>query len=425
MANARPKARSPKTPAYRQRSGYSQAIVTLTDARTGKRRDYWLGECGSSESREKYHRLIAAWEAAGRALPDPRDDPPAAAGAVGGGRAVTVNDVIARFWRHAKCTYVRGESVSFRVVLRLLRSFYGTEPASSFGPKRLRILREAMVTGDPNATPPRRPWARSYINSQIKRIQRMFRWAASHELIPPSVPQALATVEALRRGRSQARETDPIRPVHMELVHAIKPFVSRQVAALIDLQLLTGARPGELIDLRAIDIDTRHDPWRAELRAHKTAHFGKSRTVYFGPKAQEVLAPFMTSRPVDAPLFSPRDAERERYAACGTHRSTPAEPAATERTLGEAYTVSSYRRAIQRGCDLAFPVPEGADAKAWRKAHRWHPNQLRHTAATEIRRQFGLEAAQLVLGHSSAAITDAVYAERDAARVADVLRKVG
>jgi integrase len=213
--------------------------------------------------------------------------------------------------------------------------------------------------------------------------------------------------------------------VPIELVEAVKPHVSRQVAALIDLQLLTGARPGELIDLRAIDIDTKHDPWRASLRAHKTAHYGKSRTVYFGPRAREVLAPFLASRPVDAPLFSPREAERERYAACGTHRRAAVVPAATERRIGDCYTVSSYRRAIQYACDLAFPVPEGQDEAAWRKAHRWHPNQLRHTAATEIRREFGLEAAQLVLGHSSALVTDAVYAQRDEAKVAEVLRKVG
>ena len=35
----------------------------------------------------------------------------------------------------------------------------------------------------------------------------------------------------------------------------------------------------------------------------------------------------------------------------------------------------------------------------------WHPNQLRHTRATEVRKQFGLEAAQVVLGHAKADVT--------------------
>jgi len=66
-----------------------------------------------------------------------------------------------------------------------------------------------------------------------------------------------------------------------------------------------------------------------------------------------------------------------------------------------------------------------ADLKAWRKAHRFHPYQLRYTAATLIRREFGLETAQLALGHASATITDAVYAERDAGKVIEVMRRVG
>ena len=65
------------------------------------------------------------------------------------------------------------------------------------------------------------------------------------------------------------------------------------------------------------------------------------------------------------------------------------------------------------------------DLIAWQKAHRWSPHRLRKTAGTEIRRLFGLEAAQLTLGHSSAVVTDAVYAERDMAKVIEVIRAVG
>jgi integrase len=65
------------------------------------------------------------------------------------------------------------------------------------------------------------------------------------------------------------------------------------------------------------------------------------------------------------------------------------------------------------------------ELKAWRKAHRWHPHQLQHNAATEIRRAFGLEAAQLALGHSLAQMTEAVYAERDGSKVAEIMRRVG
>jgi site-specific recombinase XerC len=65
-----------------------------------------------------------------------------------------------------------------------------------------------------------------------------------------------------------------------------------------------------------------------------------------------------------------------------------------------------------------------AELNAWQKQHHWAPKQLRHAAATEIRRQFGLEAAQVILGHSQANVTQ-VYAERDIARGIEVAREIG
>jgi integrase len=55
---------------------------------------------------------------------------------------------------------------------------------------------------------------------------------------------------------------------------------------------------------------------------------------------------------------------------------------------------------------------------------KWTPNQLRHTAGTEIRRVGGLEAAQVVLGHAKADVTQ-IYAERDVNLAMDVMRKIG
>jgi integrase len=62
--------------------------------------------------------------------------------------------------------------------------------------------------------------------------------------------------------------------------------------------------------------------------------------------------------------------------------------------------------------------------RAWRREHRWHPNQLRHTRATLVRSQFGLEAAQVYLGHVRADVTQ-VYAERDQRLGEEVARKIG
>ena len=64
------------------------------------------------------------------------------------------------------------------------------------------------------------------------------------------------------------------------------------------------------------------------------------------------------------------------------------------------------------------------EAAEWRRANCWAPNQLRHSAATRIREQYGVEAAQTVLGHSDPRMTT-VYAERNFALAADVALKIG
>ena len=107
-----------------------------------------------------------------------------------------------------------------------------------------------------------------------------------------------------------------------------------------------------------------------------------------------------------------------------------------QRSAGDHYTALSYCRAIARACDQAFPPPEHL-AKlpnkttlkwrhrlAWRKRHRWHPHQLRHNAATELRKEFGIEAARIILGHRSAAITE-VYAEKNEQQAIEAITRVG
>ncbi len=94
---------------------------------------------------------------------------------------------------------------------------------------------------------------------------------------------------------------------------------------------------------------------------------------------------------------------------------------------GNRYTTNTYRRAIHRAVALANKKRAEEAEKAGIEVEllpKWSPNRLRHTAATEIRRQFGLEAAQVTLGHASADVTE-IYAEKDLALAAEVARKIG
>ena len=117
----------------------------------------------------------------------------------------------------------------------------------------------------------------------------------------------------------------------------------------------------------------------------------------------------------------------------------------TQRPPGERYNRISYGTAVDRACDRAFPPTgelgrrkgesrarwwarltpaEREEVKAWRKARRWHPNQLRHTFATRVRKEHGLEAAQVLLGHARADVIQ-VYAERNLTLAAEVAARIG
>lgn len=59
----------------------------------------------------------------------------------------------------------------------------------------------------------RRGWKRSTVNKSINRIQSMFKWAVSRELIRVEIYQSLATVGGLHRGEDGVIDGEPIRPV--------------------------------------------------------------------------------------------------------------------------------------------------------------------------------------------------------------------
>ncbi|MFT3786092.1 MAG: tyrosine-type recombinase/integrase [Tepidisphaeraceae bacterium] len=409
-------------PSYRRHKQSGQGIVTLNY------RDYLLGPYGTPEGLRRYHALIAKWLENGRRPLDPVT-------VIGKGFApapLTVGEMLDRHRDHAALYYRRADGAPTSEVANIaaavapVRELFGTIPAESFSPSRLKLVREAMI---------RRGHVRTAINRNLNRIIAAFKWAASEELVPVSVYDALTTVRELRRGRSKAAESEAIKPVDPFIIESIRPYLTRPVEALMDLQLLTGARPGEMLGLRAIDIDRTCEPWKYEPQQHKTAHRGRSRVILFGPRAREIITRFMVpGRDLSAPLFSPRDAHRDAATDGAKSSRRPDQkpnPKRTDRVIGKAYTLGSYRRAIVRACDAADAAAHDAAVKAGqvvaadaRFVERFHPHQLRHSHGTEVRRRYGIEAAQVALGHASMAASE-IYAERNEALAARIASEVG
>jgi len=424
-----------RVPKYRLHKGSGQALVQIRGERI------YLGKYGSEESQEKYRRLIAEF-LAGRDLSSSPAQPASCPD-------LTINELILAYYKYAQSYYVKDgrptrEVGNIRATMRRLRAMCGRTVAKDFGPRDFKLLRESLI---------HEGLSRTYIGDCMGRIKRMFRWAASEELLPVSTYQALQTVDGLRKGRTAARETAPVLPVDNAIVEATLPHLPTVVADMVRFQRATGCRPGEVCILRPCDVDTSGLVWAYRPESHKTEHHGRERVIFIGPQAQSVLRPYLL-RAESAYCFSPTESERQRREQAHRQRKTPLScgnrpgsncKSKRKRTAGERYNKDSYRRAIHRACDRAFPPtgelaqregetkkqwrsrlnPEQREQlKAWQAEHRWSPNQLRHAAATEIRRRYGLEAAQVTLGHASANVSQ-IYAERDMAKAEAIMRDVG
>ncbi|MEM6852849.1 MAG: site-specific integrase [Planctomycetota bacterium] len=409
-----------------------QWVVCLPDAQTKTRRTVYLGAPDSPEARLEYARVLAEWEAADRTVAPAKPRPRKRVHRAGD---VTVNAVVLSYFkgvvkpRHSRGDKLTVHGQSIREALRFLRQHAGDTPACDFGPKLLREVRAKMAaTGR---------FCRPNVNKNVRHVVNAFKHTVSEELVPASVYEALTTLEPLRAGEvGGLREYRDIKPVADSVVDATLPHLPLPVRGVVELMRLTGARCGELLNLRPVDLDTTGQVWRAELKAHKTAHKGKTRTLWFGPAAQEVLRPFL-SRAATKPLFSPQESMAASRAARRQARVTPescGNRPGTNRVEsprwkpGTQYTTNAVGLAVTRACKAAFPAPDGlseSQRKAWEKEHRWTVHQLRHAAATRIRKAAGLEAAAVVLGHSSATLTDATYALRDEKTAVDVLSKIG
>jgi integrase len=260
--------------------------------------------------------------------------------------------------------------------------------------------------------------ARTTINFRVSKIRRTFRWAVANELVPPAVYQGLIAVSGLLPGRDGVRETGPVKPVPEAHIAAVLPFVSEPVRAMIELQALTGMRPGEVASIRGADIDRGGAVWIYRPHRHKTQARGCERAIPLGPRAQAIVRPWLTDDPA-ACLFRPAAAVALRNAERRSCRKTPMTPSQARRkpkrhprrAPGGQYDKNAYRQAIARACKKAG-VPH------------FHPNRLRHTAATRIRQEYGIEAARQLLGHRSAATTE-IYAEADLGRVIGIMAAIG
>lgn len=382
-ANAKPP-KSYKGTVYNS-NGYWFYLGKLPNS--DKRKAYKLCAPNSSTAmradRPREKALEAAYRLWADAAKEARDQPTS---------CLQVEDLCARYLAYAK-VYYRGSHEVYLCgrACRALISRFGRRPIADLVHRDLLAVRDDLVRAN---------LSRTTVNRYMGIIcGRMMPWALDEGLVSAQVKAELSQVQPLKRGRSPARETTPVREVADDVVDRILPLLPPNTADMVRVHRLTGMRPAELCAMRWVDIDTTRTPWIYHPQHHKNEWRDQPRAILIGPRARTILL-----RHRDAPYpFSPIAAVAERMQAKRAARTSPFYPCRDQsysradpfavRVPRDHWSADTYGRTLRRvatqvGVSLA-------------------PNQLRHAFATEVRRRYGLEACRAVLGHSTGAeVTD-------------------
>lgn len=412
---------SKSIPSYRHHKKTGQAVVTVRKA-DGARTDVYLGVFNSSESHDEYQRVLALLRSNRGIYPEKKSSD----------ADLTIAELAARYIREkVEVDYVSPDGAptteqgAIGQALKPLLRLFGSTIAREFDAQKLEAVQGAMVSGEwltdeeratffKNGRPIGR--CRSNVNKHVSRIRALVKWAVRKKLVPVTVLVDIGTVEPIKRGRSKAREASPVLPVDPAIVEDTIPHLPPTVRDIVKVQLLTGARPGEILKMRVRDLDMSGPVWILKPSDHKTAHHGHIRAIAIGPKAQLILRHYLKPT-LDAFLFSPREQAEIIRQEKRAKRKSKVQPSQKNRAkpnvkpVGERFTVRGYGRAVERACQRA-----GLD--------HWHPNQLRHATALLIEREHGAEAARAVLGHRTLNMT-LHYSGIDQKRAAEVAKLIG
>lgn len=375
-------------------------------------KDFILGVYGTADAQARYESIVGEWLANSRKIPDSllRNKTRNQSSAIR--NDATLTEICIDFVLAKQALKISHEELqSIKRVLRELRAKNTNLLASNFTETEFIAFRDHLVSNGitpksdsktASEKPTKRKLSRSVVNKYCAHVVRMVKHAAkTTRKVPTSVFQAINAVEPLRSGETVAHETGAIPLVKETVIDAAIEFLHPIVADMVRLQLLTGMRPGEVCLLKMEDVDQSGDVWVFSPPKHKTAHRGIERKIFIGSSAQEILSRYQ-HRAANQFCFSAKD----RFVQDGKP------PIIAGKEVGDSYNTRSYRQAIWRACDKA-EIP------------RWSPNRIRKTAATNVRKEGGLEAAQAILGHKSRSTTERFYADIDNSQAIDVMSRIG
>lgn len=347
-------------PSYRMHKASGQAVMTV------RGQTIYLGKFGSPESHKRFSEILADHKLGKPIISD-------AGGLTVAEAALAYLDFADRYYRNQDGQSTR-QTPRIQRALSTLVKLHAEERLDTIGPKHVRELLEKWVNEG---------LSRQYANHLLVVVKTAFKWLAREGYYPAHKFIEISLVEGLKLGRTRARECLPTTAVPDEDLVATLPHLQPLIRDMVQVQLLTGCRPGELVAMTWKQIDREN--WVYHPARHKNLWRGHARVIHLGPQAQEILSRHICANP-DLPIFRVR---RQRH----------------------GYTVQAYGRNIARVCKRIGVIP-------------WSPGQLRHNAAERILGEIGWDAARAVLGHRSVSTTR-IYADRDDRTASDAAKKLG
>lgn len=372
----------------------------------GKR--YYTGRWGAKEAEQEYRRMIA--QVVLPALGEEATTVPAAPTTIPADQLL-VEDLAAEYLDYVvKCHPPPSrEADNVGYAIKELLEIHARTHVARFTPTALLAYRTHIMRPDrAGGVQGKRQLCRRSINRRVASVRKMFKWGVSREMVPVSIWQALTTLEAVKPGTFGLTDRPAVKDASLDDVCAVLPHLSRVVRTMVQVQMLTGMRSGELVSMRKGDIHIDEGRWFYQPQHHKTAHHGHSREIELLPKVQRLLKPFML-RSDEAFLFSPREAEAETHAEQAALRRTPVQPSQQARHaraiknagqhMNDHYATDSYGRAIARACERAGLTE---------KKRAWSPHRIRHAATTWMVKQTDgdLPSVAKAVGHASTKTTE-------------------
>ena len=416
----------PKIPKLCLHKASGRAVVCID----GK--DHYCGKFNSPEAWEFYTRLISEWMHRKKFAPSQSKEIPPSDDF----NTLTIDELILRYFTFSEKYYANslGELDKIRLALKPLRALYGKKLVREFGPKALKHVRETMTyertrtriqtdsLGNKTKIQKSSTLSQRTINQRINIITRMFSWASEEEIVPRDIylAAALKQVRPIRDGRFGVKPPTKVSAADMNTYQELLLHLPGPVKAMLQLINLTAMRSGDVCLMRPMDIDQSEPVWKYFPSKFKRSALSgtKQRVVMFGPKAQKILAPFLENRSPESYLFSPKETMEEIFLERRKNRKTKVQPSqitqkkpAPKRTPGLKYNSKSFYAAIQR------VVKKLGLGKIF-------PNQLRHGTGARIRKEFGLEHASKVMGHSHISTTE-IYADYDVTKTMEIMHKIG